>query len=118
MTEENLKTKKNKTWKKWEIIYLISCLVVITICFIFSPDKSVLSLITSIFGVTVVFLIAKGFAFAPMVELIYDSLYCAVSIVLCYYGEAIICVFIMIYTKIIFYPRIDIYTFILSMSYS
>ena len=95
MTEENLKTKKNKTWKKWEIIYLISCLVVITICFIFSPDKSILSFITSLFGVTTVFLLAKGFVFAPITDFIYNILYSAVSIVMCYYGEALIYIFIM-----------------------
>lgn len=83
-------------WKIKEFVFLGISLIAIIFCFVFSPDKSVLSLITSIFGVTVVFLIAKGFAFAPIIEIVYDLLYCAVSIILGYYGEAIICVFIMI----------------------
>ena len=83
-------------WRKIDFVLWGISLLAIILCFAFSPDKSVLSLITSLFGVTVVFLIAKGFAFAPMVELIYDSLYCVLSIILCYYGEVIICVFIMI----------------------
>ena len=95
-------------WKIKEFVFLGISLIAIIFCFVFSPDKSVLSLITSIFGVTVVFLIAKGFAFAPIIEIVYDLLYCAVSIILGYYGEAIICVLSFVGNALIFCVGINI----------
>ena len=84
-----------KDWKKWEIIFLITCWVVVLTCFFISKEKDVLSLITSLTGITSVFIIAKGLFFAPYLDIIYNILYSVMSIIMCYYGEAIIYIFVM-----------------------
>lgn len=84
-----------KDWKKWEIIFLITCWFVVLTCFFASDKKNVLSLITSLIGITSVFVLAKGLFFAPYLDISYNILYSIMSIIMCYYGEAIIYIFIM-----------------------
>ena len=87
--------KLSKNWALWEIIFLLTSILTISICFFISPEKSVLSFISSICGITTVFFLAKGLFFAPITDIIYNCLYAAVSIVSLYYGEAIIYIFVM-----------------------
>lgn len=85
-----------KDWKKWEIIFLITCWFVVLTCFFISKEKDILSLTTSLIGITSVFIMAKGLFFAPYLDIIYNILYITMSFIMCYYGEAIIYIFIMI----------------------
>ena len=84
-----------KDWKIWEFVFLATCWVVILSIFFLSKEKSVLSLITSLLGTTSVFIWAKGLFFAPFLDIAYNVLYATISIITCYYGEAIIYIFIM-----------------------
>lgn len=87
--------KLSKNWALWEVVFLLTSIVAVSICFFISPERSVLSFISSICGITTVFFLAKGLFFAPITDIIYNCLYAAVSIVSFYYGEAIIYIVIM-----------------------
>ena len=79
-----------KDWNLFEILLLSVSLVLISVCFIFTPDKNWFSLISSLLGVTTVVFTAKGKVAAPFLSLIYSVFYIIISITQQYYGEAII----------------------------
>ena len=69
-------------------LWLISSVVVV-ISFVFSPDKNVLTLVASLFGVTALIFIAKGYVIGQVLIIIFALLYGAVSFAQEYYGEVI-----------------------------
>ena len=85
-----------KCWKWYELVFLVISLTTITVCFIVGADKNVMSLITSIIGVVVVLMTAKGLVLAPFVNIGYNVLYSIIAIAQHYYGEAIIYIALMI----------------------
>lgn len=88
---EKFKNSQTQPKVKWfELLFLICNMTVIISIFIFSKEKNYLSFICSIFGCFAIWLLAKGFYFAPLFNSIYDSLYIILSFTQCYFGEAII----------------------------
>ncbi len=85
-----------KNQSLFEILFLPFAIITIVVCFFVGKDKNLLSLITSLIGIVSVFLIAKGYFFAPWIDLTYNILYSVVSIFQAYYGEAIIYLGIMV----------------------
>ena len=79
-----------KGWNLFEILFLITSFLTISLCFIFLPNKNWLSYTSSLFGVFAVLLVSKGVVWAPIVNLIYGIFYITTSITQKYYGEAII----------------------------
>ena len=69
-------------------LWLISSVVVV-ISFVFSPDKNVLTLVASLFGVTALIFIAKGYVIGQVLIIIIALLYGAVYFAQEYYGEVI-----------------------------
>ena len=85
-----------KDWNLFEIIFMFASILVLTLCFAFSNDRDVFPFISSIIGVIAVLMLAKGLVIAPIVNIVYCVVYSILSIVQCYYGEAIIYIFLMI----------------------
>ncbi len=85
-----------KDWNLFEIIFMFASIIALTLCFAFSADRNVFSFIVSVVGVVAVLMVAKGLTVAPIVNIVYCVLYSIISIVQCYYGEAIIYIFLMI----------------------
>lgn len=85
-----------KNWNLFEICFLFSSLLVITLCFVFGADKNVFSFIVSLVGVVSVLTVAKGLVIAPFINIGYNILYAIISIFQGYYGEAIIYICLMI----------------------
>ena len=85
-----------KNWNLFEICFLFSSLLVITLCFVFGADKNIFSFIVSLVGVVSVLTVAKGLVVAPFINIVYNVLYAIISIFQGYYGEAIIYVLLMI----------------------
>ena len=90
-----------KDWNLFEKIFLVSSILIITICFLLTNDKSILTLLTSIFGILTVLCGAKGLILAPIINIIYNVIYTTISISQHYYGEAIIYIFLMMPINII-----------------
>ena len=89
--------KKNfKDWKLHELILLIFSIVAVTLVFVLSNEKSIISYIASLIGITSVMMCAKGLFYAPFLDFIYISLYIIMSINEKYYGEVFVYIFIMI----------------------
>lgn len=88
-----------KSWNLFEIIFLFSSFFALILCFVFSVDRSWLTLTSSLLGVVAVLFVAKGFVIAPIVNLIYGGFYIAISALQHYFGEVIIyaCVMTPIY---------------------
>lgn len=85
-----------KNWKIWELVFMVVAVLIATIPFLIFKEKNILSLICSIIGIISMIFISKGFVYAPILGVIYDALYIAVSWSQNYYGEVIIFAFIMI----------------------
>lgn len=88
--------KHFKNWKTWELIFMFVASIIATIPFLIFKEKNILSLICSIVGIVSMILISKGFVYAPILGVIYDALYIAVSWSQNYFGEVIIFAVIMI----------------------
>lgn len=78
---------KNLTKGEW-ILYLTSMSVVL-ISYIICGTSGILSMISSIVGLTSLIFLAKGDVFAQVVMIIFAVLYCIVSYSFEYYGEMI-----------------------------
>jgi len=91
-----LMKKLFKNWNLFEIFFLFSSLLAITLCFIFGADKNIFSFIVSLVGVVSVLTVAKGLVIAPFINIVYNILYAIISIIQGYYGEAIIYIGLMI----------------------
>ena len=50
-------------------------ILIITICFLLTNDKSILTLLTSIFGILTVLCGAKGLIVAPIINIIYNVMF-------------------------------------------
>lgn len=85
-----------KDWNLFEICFLSISLLTIFFCFIFSSDKSIITLIASLLGVITVLCGAKGLIIAPFINIIYNLIYIFLSFSQKFYGEVIIYVFFMI----------------------
>lgn len=85
-----------KNWKIGELVFMVVAVLIATIPFLIFKEKNILSLICSIIGIISMIFISKGFVYAPILGVIYDALYIAVSWSQNYYGEVIIFAFIMI----------------------
>lgn len=81
-----------KLWKamtRFERILWLSSMAVVTASFLMSPDKSVLSLIDSLIGVTALIFVAKGYILGQVMTVAFAVLYGVISLRFHYYGEVI-----------------------------
>lgn len=85
-----------KDWKWQELLLLTISALTITIIFILSKDKNIISYIVSILGITSVMMCSKGLFYAPVIDFVYYILYIIMSFQQKYYGEVFIFIFIMI----------------------
>ncbi len=76
---------KDLTKVEWAI--LITSLSLVTLSFVFTPEKSILNLIASLFGVTALIFIAKGYVLGQFLVIIFALLYGVISFEQKYYGE-------------------------------
>ncbi len=67
----------------------LASVAVITICTLLSPDGDILSLITSLIGVTALIFIAKGHVLGQALIVVFALLYGIISFSFRYYGEMI-----------------------------
>ena len=77
-------------WTLLETLFLVLSELAVTLCFVFSPDKNILSFIVSFIGVLATLVLAKGLTIAPIVNMCYGIVYSALAISQRYYGEAIV----------------------------
>jgi nicotinamide mononucleotide transporter PnuC len=78
---------KRLTKFEWSL-YLVSCVVCI-MAFIFSGMEDLLTLISSLVGVTALIFVAKGMVFGQILCVIFAFFYGVVSLYFKYYGEVI-----------------------------
>ena len=78
-----------KDLTRFELGLWLTSAVVVIISFIFSPEKDVLTLVASLFGVTALIFIAKGYIIGQVLVIIFALLYGIVSFYNEYYGEVI-----------------------------
>lgn len=71
----------------FERILWLSSLLIVTISFCFSPEKSILNLLASLFGVTALIFIAKGYVLGQFLIVVFAILYGIISFQFKYYGE-------------------------------
>ena len=76
---------KDLTKVEWTI--LITSVAIVTLSFVFTPEKSALNLIASLFGVTALIFIAKGYVLGQFLIIIFALLYGVISFQQKYYGE-------------------------------
>ena len=76
-----------KDLNKVEWTILIISLTMVTLSFIFTPEKSILNLIASLVGVTALIFIAKGYVIGQFLVIIFALLYGVISFEQKYYGE-------------------------------
>ena len=92
---ENISKQENKTGKKifglsiYEFTLLTLDILSVILAFVFF-DKNWLSFLCSFIGCFAILFLAKGYFFAPAVNIVYDILYIILSYTQHYYGEAII----------------------------
>lgn len=92
--EEELTGKDtNKKVKWYELLFLFCDIIVVTSIFFLSKEKNYLSFACSFIGCFSIWFLAKGMYFAPIFNAVYDILYIVLSYSQCYFGEAIIYVF-------------------------
>lgn len=78
-----------KDLSKFELVLWISSMVVVTVSFLFSPQKSVFSILTSLIGVTALIFIAKGYVFGQVLCCVFSVFYGIISFINQYYGEMV-----------------------------
>ena len=84
-------TKQNTSNIKWfEVLFLVCNVLVVTLLFFISKEKNYLSSLCSFVGCFAMWFLAKGFFFAPAVNVVFDILYIILSYFQNYFGEAII----------------------------
>lgn len=87
--------KSFKNWNLFEICFLIFSSLIISFCFLLSPDKNILSLMISLLGIITVITGAKGLVVSPFLNIIYNILYIILSYYQSFYGEVLIYSFIL-----------------------
>jgi len=83
-----IKFLKHWNWK--EISILCLGLISVVLAFVFGNERSVLAFITSIFSIVSTIFIAKGFVYAPAIDMIPSILYCFICFQEKFYGEIIV----------------------------
>ncbi len=78
-----------KTLTKFEWILLISSIVIVTVCFLCLPEKNILTLIATLFGVVGLIFIAKGDPIGQIIVMFFSLFYSFISYQNRYYGELI-----------------------------
>lgn len=78
-----------KDLTKFELCLWVSSMIVVTISFLLSPQKSVFSIISSLIGVTSLIFIAKGYVIGQALLCIFAVSYGIISYFNQYYGEMI-----------------------------
>lgn len=84
-----------KDWTKFEIYFITISILILSICFILTPDKNILSLVISLLGIITVITGAKGLVISPFLNIIYNILYIILSYYQSFYGEVLIYSFIL-----------------------
>ena len=74
----------------FELLYLIFGTLIVVVCFIFTPEKNWLVLVTAVLGVVAFFSVAKGYFIAPILNIIYSGLYIVMALTQKYYGEIVL----------------------------
>lgn len=67
----------------------LSSLILITISFLFTKEKDLLSLIASLIGATALIFVAKGYVFGQVLTVVFAVFYAIISFYFKYYGEMI-----------------------------
>ena len=70
------------------VLWAVSAIVV-TLSFLLSPEKNILSLIASLIGVTALIFVAKGYVFGQALTVVFAVFYGIISFFFRYYGEMI-----------------------------
>ena len=74
---------------RFEIVLWVTSIVVCLLSFLLSPSKDYLTLISSLFGVTALIFISKGYVLGQILIIIFSLFYGVVSFYFQYYGEMI-----------------------------
>lgn len=74
---------------RFELLLWLSSMIVVTLSFLLPDEKDFLNLIASLFGVTALIFIAKGYLIGQVFVIIFAVFYGIISIYFRYYGEAI-----------------------------
>ena len=74
---------------RFEWALLIGSLITVSFCFLFAPEKNILSLFTSLVGVTALVFLAKGHILGQFLIILFSILYGIISYQCSYYGEMI-----------------------------
>lgn len=89
-------TKKRESFFKriklrpYEIVFLMIDVAVVVTVFLLSKEKNILSFSCSLIGCFAIFTLVKGLFFAPILNVVFDTLYIILSFTQSYYGEALI----------------------------
>ena len=78
-----------KSLSRFETGLLLFSIVAVTLSFILSPDKDILSLCASVIGVTALIFIAKGMVIGQVLIVAFSVFYGIISFLFGYYGEMI-----------------------------
>ena len=89
MIQKNLfiRTIKSLTW--YEALLWLLSLASVSVCYAFVPQKDVLTLISSLFGVSLVLFVAKGTVLGEIFTVFFSVFYGILSLKLHYYSEMI-----------------------------
>ena len=82
-----------KYFTRTEWVLWLGSIILIIFAFFFSPDKSILSVVSSLVGVTALIFSAKGNPFGQVLMIIFCIMYGVISYLFCYYGEVLTYVF-------------------------
>lgn len=81
--------KSFKLLSRFELCLWITSVIVVSLSYLLSPDKDILSIITSVIGVTALIFIAKGLLLGQFLGIAFAFLYGFISFFFKYYGETI-----------------------------
>ena len=74
---------------KFEILLFSSSLFVITLSFLLTKEKNILSLIASLIGATALIFVSKGYVLGQVLTVVFSVFYGIISLYFRYYGEMI-----------------------------
>ncbi len=74
---------------KFEILLFSSSLFVITLSFLLTKEKDILSLIASLIGATALIFVSKGYVLGQVLTVVFSVFYGIISLYFRYYGEMI-----------------------------
>lgn len=79
--------KSFKLLTRFELCLWISSVIVVSLSYLLSPDKNILSILVSVIGVTALIFIAKGLLLGQFLGITFAILYGVISFFFKYYGE-------------------------------